>query len=121
MPTTKVINEQNIEIECIENECKFNLISAYPSSLPQSLDYFRLLFFKAERQRMKDYWVKHSVQASIQEMLLDSNAEEISDNEMPEIISILPSFKSKVILELGAGIGLVFFHTFNLILTIFNL
>jgi len=54
---------------------------------------------------MKDYWIKHSVQASIQEMLLDSNAEEISDSEMPEIISILPSFKSKILLELGAGIG----------------
>jgi len=54
---------------------------------------------------MKDYWIKHSVQASIQEMLLDSNAEEISDSEMREIISILPSFKSKILLELGAGIG----------------
>ena len=54
---------------------------------------------------MKDYWVKHSAQASIQEMMLDSNAEEISDSELPEILSILPSFKSKVVLELGAGIG----------------
>lgn len=58
-----------------------------------------------DRQRMKEYWVKHSVSANIQEMLLDSNAEEISDNEMPEILSILPSFKSKKVLELGAGIG----------------
>ena len=56
---------------------------------------------------MKEYWIKHSAQASIQEMLLDSNAEEISDNEMPEIVSILPSFKGKIILELGAGIGFV--------------
>lgn len=54
---------------------------------------------------MKDYWVKHSQFASIQEMLLDSNAEEISDNELPEILSFLPSFKSKKVLELGAGIG----------------
>lgn len=54
---------------------------------------------------MKDYWVKHSQFANIQEMLLDSNAQQISDNELPEILSILPSFKSKVILELGAGIG----------------
>lgn len=54
---------------------------------------------------MKDYWVKHSQFASIQEMLLDSNAEAISDNELPEILSILPSFKSKRLLELGAGIG----------------
>ena len=42
---------------------------------------------------------------NLQEMLLDSNAEEISDNELPEILSILPSFKSKKLLELGAGIG----------------
>lgn len=54
---------------------------------------------------MKEYWVKHSQFASIQEMLLDSNAQEISDHELPEILSILPTFKSKRILELGAGIG----------------
>ena len=54
---------------------------------------------------MKDYWIKHSQMANLQEMLLDSNAEEISDHEMPEIISIIPSFKSKKLLELGAGIG----------------
>ena len=54
---------------------------------------------------MKDYWVKHSVNASIQEMLLDTNAEVISDSELPEILSILPSIKGKKILELGAGIG----------------
>jgi phosphoethanolamine N-methyltransferase len=57
------------------------------------------------RDRMKDYWVKHSQLASIQEMLLDSNAEEISDQEMPEILSMLPTFKGKKVLELGAGIG----------------
>lgn len=38
-------------------------------------------------------------------MLLDSNANELSDNEMPEILSILPTFKSKKVIELGAGIG----------------
>ena len=54
---------------------------------------------------MKEYWVKHSQIGNLQEMLLDSNAEEISDNELPEILSILPSFKSKKLLELGAGIG----------------
>lgn len=58
-----------------------------------------------DRERMKDYWVKHSVNASIQEMLFDTNAEVISDSELPEILSILPSIKGKKILELGAGIG----------------
>lgn len=42
---------------------------------------------------------------NLQEMLLDSNAEEISDHELPEILSILPSIKTKKVLELGAGIG----------------
>lgn len=60
---------------------------------------------KEDRKKMKDYWVKHSQFANIQEMLLDSNAQEISDNEMPEMMSLLPSFKSKRVLELGAGIG----------------
>jgi phosphoethanolamine N-methyltransferase len=54
---------------------------------------------------MMDFWVKHSNAASIQEMLLDTNADEISDSELPEILSILPSFKDKTVLELGAGIG----------------
>lgn len=58
-----------------------------------------------DRQRMKEFWVKHSQSANIQEMLLDSNAEQISDNELPEVLSILPSYKSKKVLELGAGIG----------------
>ena len=58
-----------------------------------------------DREKMKDYWIKHSQMANLQEMLLDSNAEEISDHEMPEIMSIIPSYKSKRLLELGAGIG----------------
>ena len=58
-----------------------------------------------DRQRMKDFWVKHSQLANMQEMLLDSNADELSDHELPEILSIVPSFKGKIILELGAGIG----------------
>ena len=60
---------------------------------------------KGDREKMKDYWIKHSQMANLQEMLLDSNAVEISDHEMPEIMSIIPSFKSKKLLELGAGIG----------------
>ena len=58
---------------------------------------------------MKEFWVKHSAGANIQEMMLDSNAEQISDHELPEILSILPSFKSKRLLELGAGIGYAFY------------
>ncbi len=41
----------------------------------------------------------------MEEMLLDTNANVISDNELPEILQLLPSFKAKTVLELGAGIG----------------
>jgi phosphoethanolamine N-methyltransferase len=62
------------------------------------------------RNRMKSFWIDHSGSASMEEMLLDSNAHAISDNELPEILSILPSFKNKTILELGAGIGYVILY-----------
>ena len=61
---------------------------------------------------MQDYWVKHSAKASMEEMLLDTNANLISDNELPEILSILPSYKSKNVLELGSGIGYIKSHEF---------
>ena len=54
---------------------------------------------------MEDYWTTHSTKASMEEMLLDTNANLISDSELPEILSFLPNFKSKNVLELGAGIG----------------
>lgn len=54
---------------------------------------------------MLEYWNKHSKDCSIQEMMLDTNAETISDQELPEILSVLPSYSGKEILELGAGIG----------------
>lgn len=58
-----------------------------------------------DREKMLDYWNKHSNDCSIQEMMLDTNAETISDQELPEILSVLPSYSGKNILELGAGIG----------------
>jgi hypothetical protein len=63
---------------------------------------------------MQKFWSKHSQFANMEEMLLDTNAEAINDNELPEILSILPSFKSKIVLELGAGIGCArFYRNFN--------
>jgi phosphoethanolamine N-methyltransferase len=54
---------------------------------------------------MKEFWNKHSENCSIEEMMLDSNAEKISDQELPEILSVLPDYSNKKVLELGAGIG----------------
>ena len=105
MPTTNTVNEQSIEIECTSESNLFKQKKKENKIIWHVTIFIGYYALSVDRQRMKDYWVKHSAQASIQEMMLDSNAEVISDSELPEILSILPSFKSKVVLELGAGIG----------------
>jgi len=57
------------------------------------------------RQVMADYWKQHSKNASVEEMMLDNKAKELSKEELPEILSYLPDFTNKDVVELGAGIG----------------
>ncbi|XP_072423701.1 phosphoethanolamine methyltransferase, partial [Chiloscyllium punctatum] len=57
------------------------------------------------RKTMSDFWVKHSRKGTIEEMMLDSSAEVITEMEKPEILGMLPNFKGQRVLELGAGIG----------------
>ena len=57
------------------------------------------------RQAMTEFWKEHSKDASMEEMMLDKSAEELSKEELPEILSYLPDFAGKDVLELGAGIG----------------
>ncbi|XP_012686806.2 phosphoethanolamine methyltransferase isoform X2 [Clupea harengus] len=59
----------------------------------------------AERQDMTEFWKVHSRQATVEEMMLDSNAQELTEHELPEILSLLPSVAGKDVLELGSGIG----------------
>ncbi|KAL4234230.1 hypothetical protein ACF0H5_005881 [Mactra antiquata] len=54
---------------------------------------------------MTDFWQEHSKEASLEEMMLDTNAEELTKHELPEILSYLPSYEGKDVIELGAGIG----------------
>ena len=54
---------------------------------------------------MTEYWQEHSKDASIEEMMLDSSAAELTKEETPEILSYLPDYRGKAVLELGAGIG----------------
>lgn len=61
----------------------------------------------AERQDMTEFWKVHSRQATVEEMMLDSNAQELTEHELPEILSLLPSVAGKDVLELGSGIGSV--------------
>ena len=57
------------------------------------------------RHHMQSYWKQHSKEASVEEMMLDSNAEELGKEEIPEILSMTPITSGMDVLELGAGIG----------------
>ncbi|KAM7417573.1 hypothetical protein PAMA_017285 [Pampus argenteus] len=57
------------------------------------------------RNNMTEFWKEHSKAATMEEMMLDSRAMELTEQELPEIISMLPSLAGFRVLELGAGIG----------------
>ena len=56
---------------------------------------------------MKAFWEGHCTTASVQDMMLDANAEILDEAEKPEICSMMPDLKGLRVLELGAGIGWV--------------
>ncbi|KAI3910403.1 hypothetical protein MKX01_034797 [Papaver californicum] len=58
-----------------------------------------------EREIQKSYWIEHSVDLTVEAMMLDSKASDLDKEERPEVLSLLPDFKGKSVLELGAGIG----------------
>ena len=58
---------------------------------------------------MMTYWREYSKEASVKEMLLDFDAEELSKEEIPEIMSMVPDTAGMDVLELAAGIGWVLF------------
>lgn len=58
---------------------------------------------------MQKFWQEVSgAGATVKQMVLYSNAEQISQREVPEVLSLLPDIAGKDVLELGAGIGWVF-------------
>lgn len=57
------------------------------------------------REEMTEFWSKHSMAQSVEEMMLDSKAKHLTQHEHPEVMSMLPSIEGKDVLELGAGIG----------------
>lgn len=57
------------------------------------------------RGDMTKFWESHSNQASLEEMMLDTNASTLSKEELPEVLALLPELKGKKVLELGGGIG----------------
>ncbi|XP_059453480.1 phosphomethylethanolamine N-methyltransferase [Corylus avellana] len=58
-----------------------------------------------EREVQKSYWIEHSADLTVEAMMLDSKASDLDKEERPEVLSILPPYEGKSVLELGAGIG----------------
>ncbi|CAN6885937.1 unnamed protein product, partial [Brassica oleracea] len=60
---------------------------------------------EAERDVQKNYWIEHSADLTVEAMMLDSRAADLDKEERPEVLSLLPPYEGKSVLELGAGIG----------------
>ena len=72
------------------------------------LDLYWFLFvglIVEEREIQKKYWMDNISDLSVNAMMLDSKASELDKEERPEILSLLPPYEGKTVLELGAGIG----------------
>ncbi|KAK2439651.1 phosphoethanolamine N-methyltransferase [Trifolium repens] len=58
-----------------------------------------------EREIQKSYWIQHCADLSVEAMMLDSKASDLDKEERPEVLSLLPAYEGKSVIELGAGIG----------------
>ncbi|KAL9441003.1 hypothetical protein AB3S75_019639 [Citrus x aurantiifolia] len=58
-----------------------------------------------ERAIQKNYWMEHSANLTVEAMMLDSKASDLDKEERPEVLSLLPPYEGKTVLEFGAGIG----------------
>ncbi|CAL9218135.1 unnamed protein product [Arabidopsis halleri] len=61
--------------------------------------------YKEERDIQKSYWMEHSSDLTVEAMMLDSKASDLDKEERPEVLSLIPPYEGKSVLELGAGIG----------------
>ena len=59
----------------------------------------------AAREQMTAYWQEHSVEATVEEMMLDDEAQKIHELERDEILALLPPIEGSRVLELAAGLG----------------
>jgi len=57
------------------------------------------------RRDMAAFWEKNSKEASLEEMMLNSDAKSIRSLEEPEVLSMLPSIIDMDVVELACGIG----------------
>jgi len=68
------------------------------------------------REKMRKLWesvasVEHGL-SPLTQMIFYPNAAALNELEIPEVLSLLPDIERKDILELGAGIGQVFYVVF---------
>lgn len=45
------------------------------------------------REKMTLYWEHHSKEASVEEMMLDTNAVQLTEHDKTEVLGILPDIK----------------------------
>jgi len=57
------------------------------------------------RKNMAAFWTKNSKEASLEEMMLNSDAKSIRSLEEPEVLGSLPCLLDKDVVELACGIG----------------
>ncbi|MBA0863717.1 hypothetical protein Goshw_024926 [Gossypium schwendimanii] len=58
-----------------------------------------------EREVHKNYWMEHSIDLTEDGTILDSKDVDLDKEDRLEVLSLLPPYEGKSILELGAGIG----------------
>ncbi|OIT21052.1 PREDICTED: phosphoethanolamine N-methyltransferase 1-like [Nicotiana attenuata] len=58
-----------------------------------------------EREIQKSYWMEQAAELTLEAMMLDSEASDLDKEDRTEVLSLLPSYEGKSVLELGAGIG----------------
>ncbi|CAM6108571.1 unnamed protein product [Calypogeia fissa] len=72
---------------------------------PTATDGRAEVVYGDERQIQEKYWKEHTVELTVEAMMLDSQAHKLDKEERPEILSSIPPIDGKSIIELGAGIG----------------
>ncbi|KAF4385261.1 hypothetical protein G4B88_026544 [Cannabis sativa] len=73
------------------------------STIMAAVDNAKVL--EQEREIQKNYWMEHSADLTVEAMMLDSKASDLDKEERPEVLSLLPPYEGKSVIELGAGIG----------------
>ncbi|PON62196.1 Methyltransferase domain containing protein [Parasponia andersonii] len=59
-----------------------------------------------EGETQKAYWLQHySADLTVEAILLDSKDSDLDREERPEVLSLLPKYEGKSVVDLGAGIG----------------